>query len=141
MILVSYAISGIVGVLLGSVIELIYINKLEKKHLKDDYKKICVAEWIAFMNQTMELINEPKIYNHIIFNQYIDQKKLLLYYIAKNKKTEKLIEKIEEKKDTLSLGDYAEKALNTKDNSPEKAKLMRAVAILVKDVIKEVYDI
>ena len=30
MILVSSAISGIVGVLLGSVIQLIYINKVEK---------------------------------------------------------------------------------------------------------------
>jgi len=113
----------------------------ERKHLKDDYKKICVAEWIAFINQSRDLINNPKNYNHIIFNQYIDQKIGLLKYIKKNKDVKDLQTFIEEKKDALSLSDYAERALNTKSNYGEKEKLMVEVSTLVKDTILRISEI
>ena len=138
---VSSIISGSLGVLIGSIIQVIYMYIAERKHLKDDYKKICVAEWIAFINQSRELINNPKNYNHIIFNQYIDQKIGLLKYIKKNKDVKDLQTFIEEKKDALSLSDYAERALNTKSNYGEKEKLMVEVSTLVKDTILRISEI
>jgi len=141
MILLSSVISGIVGVLLGSLIQIMYMNITEKKHLKDDYKKICVAEWITLISQTMDLVSDAKTYNHIIFNQYIDQKKMLLNYIEKNEKTSNLIKTIDKTKEELSLGDYAEKALNIKTSNTEKRKLIRDISVLVKDVIEEIHEI
>lgn len=141
MALLSSIISGILGVVLGSIIQIRYMNKAEKQHLKDDYKKICVAEWIALMGQTMDLINDAKTYNHIIFNQYIDQKKILLSYIEKNKKTTDLIKVIDNKKENLSLGNYAEQALNIQTSRSEKGKLMRDISVLVKEVIEKIHDI
>lgn len=141
MILLSSVISGIVGVLLGSFIQIMYMNITEKKHLKDDYKKICVAEWITLISQTMDLVSDAKTYNHIIFSQYIDQKKMLLNYIEKNEKTSNLIKTIDKTKEELSLGDYAEKALNIKTSNTEKRKLIRDISVLVKDVIEEIHEI
>ncbi|MGI5066139.1 hypothetical protein [Treponema putidum] len=117
------------------------MNITEKKHLKDDYKKICVAEWITLISQTMDLVSDAKTYNHIIFNQYIDQKKMLLNYIEKNEKTSNLIKTIDKTKEELSLGDYAEKALNIKTSNTEKRKLIRDISVLVKDVIEEIHEI
>lgn len=141
MILLSSVISGIAGVLLGSLIQIKYMNITEKKHLKDDYKKICVAEWITLISQTMDLVSDAKTYNHIIFNQYIDQKKMLLNYIEKNEKTSSLIKTIDKTKEELSLGDYAEKALNIKTSNTEKRKLIRDISVLVKDVIEKIHEI
>lgn len=134
-------ISGSFGVFISSIIQIMYLRRIEKQHLKDDYKKICVAEWIALINQTLDLLNTPKIYNHIIFNQYIEQKVALLAYIDKNDSVKSLVDYIINFKDELSLGGYAETALNIKTDEKTKSKLMRAITTLVKEVIAKINGI
>ena len=87
----------------------------------------------------------PLVYtdnNHIIFNQYIEQKTQLIKCIEKSKsqKIDILIAEINKQKDALSLGNYAEKALNTKCDI-EKSMLMREVAILVNKITGEIHKI
>lgn len=132
---------GILGVIVGALLQFIYTYIAEKRALKNDYKKLCVAEWFLFITQVSELINNPKDYNHIIFSQYIEQKTVFIKYIEKSKKTDLLILEINKKKDSLSLGDYAEKALNVENCLLEKALLMREVTILVNKVITDIYNI
>ena len=115
-------ISGSFGVFISSIIQIMYLRRIEKQHLKDDYKKICVAEWIALINQTLDLLNTPKIYNHIIFNQYIEQKVALLAYIDKNDSVKSLVDYI-------------------KTDEKTKSKLMRAITTLVKEVIAKINGI
>lgn len=133
---------GFLGVIVGALIPLVYTYKAELRALKNDYKKLCVAEWSMLITQVSDLINNPKDYNHIIFNQYIEQKTQLIKCIEKSKsqKIDILIAEINKQKDALSLGNYAEKALNTKCDI-EKSMLMREVAILVNKITGEIHKI
>ena len=99
-------------------IPLVYTYKAELRALKNEYKKLCVAEWSMLITQVSDLINNPKDYNHIIFNQYIEQKTQLIKCIekSKSKKIDILIAEINKQKDALSLGNYAEKALRKRMN-------------------------
>ena len=133
---------GFLGVIIGAFLQFIYAYRAEKRLLKNDYKKLCVAEWLLLITQVSELVNEPNDFNHIIFNQYIDQKAEFIRYVAKCKKVEKLISDINNFKDDLSLGEYAEKALNIESATNEdKTRLMRDVTVMVNKVIKEIYKL
>ena len=138
-------IVGFLGVIVGAVIPLFYMYEAESRALKNDYKKLCVSEWSFFITQVSDLMSNPKGYNHIIFNQYIDQKAQLIKYIEKyNSEKEKidiLIKEIDKQKDALSLGDYAEKALNKPESDQEKEMLMREVSIMAHKIIGEIYKI
>lgn len=134
----SSLISGTIGVLIGSIIQIIYMQIVEKRHLKDDYKKICVSEWLSLTAQTFELINAPKDYNHNIFNQYEEQKIELLKFITHSSAVDILVENIKERHNEIELGDYAEAALNRKKNAKCKAKLMRDISALVTEVVSKI---
>ena len=128
---------GFLGVIVGALIPLVYTYKAELRALKNEYKKLCVAEWSMLITQVSDLINNPKDYN-----QYIEQKTQLIKCIEKSKsqKIDILIAEINKQKDALSLGNYAEKALNTKCDI-EKSMLMREVAILVNKITGEIHKI
>jgi len=72
---------------------------------------------------------------------YIEKKTELMRYISKCRRIETIIGEIEAQMENLSLGDYAEKALNKPESDQEKDMLMREVSIMAHKVIGEIRKI
>jgi len=135
-------LAGVIGVIVGALLQFFYAYRAEKRLLKNDYKKMCITEWFTLIAQVSELVSDPKDYNHIIFAQYLEQKIELIRYVEKGKKVEMLVTELNAEKDAFSLNDYTEKALNIKNETDEnKRRLMRDITILVNKVVREVYQL
>ncbi len=140
-------LSGLIGVIVGAIIQIIYNNRLEKEKLLNDYKKICLTEWLLLNKNLTELLENPKKHNSTIFRQLIIQKKEILSFIssvnqkkyrAKILALQDLISEMDEK---ISLGDYEEEALNIGGIPENQKKLVREVYTLTNKVTKKISEI
>lgn len=137
-------VSGLVGVLVGSLIQILYSNYSEKRQYKNEYKKICINEWNEQKNELKDLIEHPHVYNNMIFSLSLRQKIENLSFLKDNKneiKILKLQKAISETDKDLSLGDFCEEALNVGKNENNKKKLVRSVLKLSTDVLKRIQNI
>lgn len=135
-------LSGLIGVIIGAIIQILYDNKLEKKRIINEYKKICVNEWLLLSKELHLLLEHPQNHNNTMFRQSIIQKTTLLNFMhITQKKYEKrlstLQEYIKKTDETLSLGNFAEEALNKGKSSINKILLTREVSSLVNFVLSE----
>lgn len=138
-------LSGLVGVIIGSVIQILYSQKIEKKRLSHDYKKICVKEWLLFVEEAQRLVDNPQLQNSIVFRQSIDIKTKLLFFISKvEKKHDKSIlelsNKIYELDKNLSLESYSEEVLNI-GKTENKNKFLREVYTISKTAIEKIISL
>jgi|GEM_PF-1473812 len=135
-------LSGLIGVIIGAIIQILYNNKLEKERIINEYKKICVNEWLLLSKELHLLLEHPQNHNNTMFRQSIIQKTTLLNFIhITQRKYEKrlstLQEYIKKTDETLSLGNFAEEALNKGKSSINKILLTREVSSLVNFVLSE----
>ena len=134
-------VSGLVGVLVGAIIQIVYSNCSEKRQCRNDYKKFCITEWNEQKNDLKDLIEKPHGYNNTIFRLSLQQKIENLSLLKdKNNETKilKLQKEISEVDKKLSLGDFCEEALNVGENN--KKKLIRSVLILSTRVLKRIIE-
>lgn len=136
--------SGIIGVLVGVLIQLCYTKKLDKEKLVHEYKKFCVIDWVNLNNEVQKLVDDPKPHNNTIFNQSLTLKGELLSFIPTiEEKYKDNIEELQDQINTtrikLSLELEGEEALNDKTCDKEKkARFIRNVNTLSSDTIKAI---
>lgn len=140
--LIISLLSGLLGVIIGTIIQILYNNKLEKEKIINDYKKICVSEWLLLSKELHVLLEHPQEHNNTMFRQSILQKTSLLNFIhITSKKHEKhlsdLQEHIRKIDEALSLGNFAEESLNKGKIPINKILLTREVSSLVNFVLIE----
>lgn len=137
-------VSGLLGVVIGAAIQIAYSNKSEKRHLIHEYKQMCLQEWIALREDLKNLLDNPHVYNHILFYISIHQKTILLSFLETKRnqtKISKLQKTISDAYKKLSLGDFSEEALNIGKNEEKKKKLVRSILTLSTEVIKVISTI
>lgn len=136
--------SGIIGVLVGVLIQLCYTKKLDKEKLVHEYKKFCVIDWVNLNNEVQKLVDDPKPHNNTIFNQSLTLKgELLSFILTIEEKYKDNIEELQDQINTtrikLSLELEGEEALNDKTCDKEKkARFIRNVNTLSSDTIKAI---
>ena len=139
--LVLSLVSGIIGVLVGAFIQIIYSNHSEKRQYKNDYKKFCINEWNEQKNELKNLIENPHVYNSMIFRLSLQQKIENLSFLKDKKNEKKVLElqrAISDADKQLSLGDFCEEALNIGNDEANKKKLFRSVLELSTEVLKRI---
>ena len=137
-------VSGLLGVIVGAIIQIVYSNHAEKRQYKNEYKKFCINEWNEQKNELEDLIEHPHVYNNTIFSLSLKQKIENLSFLKDNKneiRILKLQKAISETDKALSLGDFCEEALNVGKNENNKKKLVRSVLKLSTDVLKRIQNI
>lgn len=137
-------VSGLLGVIIGAAIQIAYSNKSEKRHLIHEYKQMCLQEWIALREDLKNLLDNPHVYNHVLFRISVHQKTLLLSFLKTKKNQTKIIKlqkTISDEDKRLSLGDFSEEALNIGKNEENKKKLVRSILTLSTEVIKVISTI
>lgn len=134
-------VSGLVGVLVGAIIQIIYSTKSEKRQHIHEYKQMCMEEWIVLRDDLKNLLNNPHVYNNILFRISLHQKTELLSFLKTKKNQTKILKlqkAISDEDKRLSLGDFSEEALNIGENEENKKKLIRAVLGLSTKVLKAI---
>ena len=137
-------VSGLLGVIIGAAIQIFYSNTSEKRHLIHEYKQMCLQKWIALGEDLKNLLDNPHVYNHILFYISIHQKTILLSFLETKRnqtKISKLQKTISDAYKKLSLGDFSEEALNIGENEENKKKLVRSILTLSTEVIKVISTI
>ena len=109
--------SGLIGVIIGTLSQMWYTKKFEKNKLIHEYKKFCVIEWTSLTTEVQKLVEYPNPHNNTIFRQSLILKNSLLSFIpVVEKRYSKTIADLQaanmETDRELSLGDFAEEALN-----------------------------
>ncbi len=134
-------VSGLAGVLVGALIQIIYSNHSEKRQYKNEYKKFCINEWNNQKNELKNLIENPHVYNSMIFRLSLQQKIENLSFLKDKNNEKKILElqrAISDADKRLSLGDFCEEALNIGNDELKKKKLVRSVLRLSTEVLKRI---
>lgn len=138
-------VSGLIGVLIGSLIQIIYNNKNEKRKIRQDYIKLCILEWIKLKDEVSALIANPSTINNTLFRQNLLMKIDLLSYIGNtnntNKKISTLKEQLTKEDERISLDGKAEECLNIGKDKTNKTVLIRDIHHLTDIVLKELKDL
>lgn len=133
--------SGLVGVIIGAIIQIIYNRQSEKRQSKNEYKKFCISEWNNQKNELKEFLENPHVYNSTIFRLSLQQKMENLSLLADKKNKMEISEiqrKISDTDKDLSLGNFCEEALNVGKKEDNKKKLIRSVLSLSIDVLRKI---
>lgn len=138
-------ISGLVGVIIGAVIQIIYDNANEKRKTRQDYIKLCISEWIKLKDEVKALIDAPKAINNTLFRQNLLMKIELLSYIGNTDETKKKISTLKDRllkeDERISLDGKAEECLNVGKNKDNKTVLIRDVHTITDIVLKELKEL
>lgn len=134
-------ISGLAGVLIGALIQIIYDNTNEKRKTRQDYIKLCISEWIKLKDEINSLITTPAPINNTLFRQNLLMKIELLSYVGNTDETKKKIsvlkEKLTKEDERISLDGKAEECLNIGKNKDNKTILIRDIHNLTDIVLKD----
>lgn len=138
-------ISGLAGVIVGAVIQIITDYQLGKKIARKEYIQLCIKEWIKFGDEVNQLIISPSKNNNTIFRQNLLIKIELLSYIGNTKSTKNKVEqlksKLKKEDENISLDNYAEECLNIGQVEENKTLLVRNIHTLVDTVLTTLKDI
>lgn len=138
-------ISGLIGVLVGAVIQLIYDYFSNKRQIRDDYKKECISEWLSFRYEIKEYLTNFDERNNIYFRQSFLIKTDLLKSIGNSKDSIKAVEKIcsdlKDKDEKISLAGTAEEAFKEGAKLQEQKIFQTEVYTIISDTIKAIQAI
>lgn len=138
-------ISGLVGVLVGLAIQLLYDYTASKKQKRDDCKRDCINEWLQFRTEIKDFFENANERNNLYFRQSYMIKTELLRSIANSKQSEQavndLIDLLNQKDEIISLTGIAEKALKINANSKEQKQFESEMFSIIYTTIKSIQKI
>jgi len=134
-------ISGLVGVVVGAIFQYFHAVRFEREKTVNEFIKIFCTEWLKLLDQTQDLVNNPTGYNHMIFNQYCEDKANLIEYIkpltrseAKRTSLSGIQDMIRDRIDFFSLQEDFEAVLNLGEGTTEKQRFFVTLNIFINDV-------
>lgn len=134
-------LSGLAGVLVGAIINIVYDNKSEERKQRQDYIKICIAEWLKFKEEVLDLLAAPSKKNNTIYRQSFSTKVELLSYIGNTndskRKVKDLKERIRKEDEKIFLNSKSEECLNIGSDEASKTMLIRDIHTVVDIVLTE----
>ena len=143
--LIISLISGLIGVLVGAVIQLIYDYFSNKRQIRDDYKKECISEWLSFRYEIKEYLTNFDERNNIYFRQSYLIKTDLLKSIGNSKGSRDAIKKIcsdlKNKDEQMSLSGIAEEAFKKGAKPQEQRKFQSEMYTIISETIKAIQAI
>lgn len=138
-------ISGLLGVIVGSIIQIVYENFLSKNQIRQDCKRESVAEWVNLRLEMQNLFSNFNVRNHIYFRQTFLLKIALLNNIGNTccskSKVKKLIEDLKNIDENMSLEGVAERAFCKNSKIDDKVKLENETFQIIIDTVKKIQNI
>ena len=138
-------ISGLLGVIVGSIIQIVYENFLSKNQIRQECKRESVAEWVNLRLEMQNLFSNFNVRNHIYFRQIFLLKIVLLNNIgntccSKNK-VRKLVENLKDIDEKMSLDGVAERAFCKNCRNDDKINLENEIFQIIMDTVKQIQSI
>lgn len=138
-------ISGLTGVFVGAIIQIIYEYNASKKQKREECKKDCINEWLQFRNEIKNYFENKNERNNIYFRESYMIKTVLLKSIANSKDSKhrinNLIEKLLKKDEQISLNGVAEEALQINSTPEQQIKFELEMFNVIYDTIRVIQNI
>lgn len=140
-------LSGLAGVILGSITQFIYSKYFEKRRMISENIKMICENLLLFIDHTRDLLEKPKGFNNILFNLSFTEKSNLLSYLRpllnkkQNKKLDKIIKDIDKQKELISLNKDHEEALNVGKKDSNKDKFLLELGSIVNNIHEQLIDL
>ncbi len=138
-------ISGLFGVIIGSIIQIIYENFLSKNQIRQDCKRESIADWVNLRLEIQKLFSNPNVRNHIYFRQIFLLKIALLNNIGNTccskRKVKELTAELKEIDEKISLDGVAERAFCKNSKDDEKINLENETFQIITDTVRKIQSI